>query len=121
MQSEELRDLIMSVVTDMKGKDARVLDVRHMTDVTDFMVVVSGTSDRHVSAIADHINEVLRESGVRAIGTEGEEHGDWVLLDFGDVVVHVMRPETRVFYDLESLWGEEAAAIVSRRREQTTE
>lgn len=118
MQSEQLRDTIVALLEDMKAENIRVLDVREMTDVTDYMVIASGTSDRHVTAMARRVVDELREAGRRPLGVEGQEHGDWVLIDFGDAVVHVMRPDTRKFYDLEGLWSEEVAQLVRRQREQ---
>jgi len=122
MQSEELQKIIVELLEDMKALEIKVLDVREITDVTDFMIIASGTSDRHVSAAAGHVADTLRERHhIRAIGVEGQEHGEWVLMDFGDAVVHVMRPDVRKFYDLEGLWGEEVARLVKRQREQQQE
>ncbi len=121
MQSEQLRDTIVNALEDMKGKDIQVLDVRALTDITDFMVITSGTSDRHIRAMADRVTETLRNHDVRPLGIEGEEHGDWVLIDFGDALVHLMRPDTRKFYDLESLWGEDVAALVRQHRDNAAE
>jgi ribosome-associated protein len=117
MQPETMKDEVVAALEDMKGQDIRVLDVRGMTDVTDFMVVASGTSDRHVKSIADHARERLREQGIRPLGTEGEQGGDWVLMDFGDVVLHVMLPKTRAFYELEKLWDKELIGKVEQQRE----
>ncbi len=121
MQSEQLRDLIVAAIDEMKGRDMRVLDVRRMTDITDFMIIVSGTSDRHVRAVADKIRDTLREHGARPLGVEGERQGEWVLLDYGDVVVHVMHPHTRSFYDLERLWSEDMEHLVRLQREGRAE
>ena len=90
---------------DIKGRRVVALDVSAQTDVTDHMVIVSGSSGRHVYAIVDHVLEAVKGRGVQPLGVEGRESGDWVLLDLADVVVHVMREESRSFYDLESLWG----------------
>lgn len=106
MQSPELKDKICQAIEDAKGIDIKVLDVRESSDITDFMVVASGTSSRHVSSVADRVAESMLEFGSKAMGIEGKGEGDWVLLDFGDVVVHIMRPDTRDFYNLEKLWGE---------------
>ncbi len=106
MQSPELRDKIYQAIEDAKGIDIKVLDVRESSDITDFMIVASGTSSRHVSSVADRVAESMLKIGSKAIGVEGKREGDWVLLDFGDVVVHIMRPDTRDFYNLEKLWGE---------------
>jgi len=106
MLTETMRDEIVAALADAKGQDVRVLDVRGVTDFTDFMILASGTSSRHVQTLADKVRIHMRERGVRPVGSEGESVGDWVLIDFGDVVVHVMRPPVRDFYNLEKLWGQ---------------
>lgn len=105
---QEVLDVVLAALDDGKGRDIKVLDVRGKTSVTDYMVVASGTSDRHVRAVADHVVEKAKDHGVRPLGTEGGAAADWVLVDLGDVVVHVMKPQTREFYQLEKLWGTEA-------------
>lgn len=85
------------------------LDVCRITDVMDFMVIASGTSNRHVKALVDSVVDSSKERGVRPLGVEGRDTPDWVLVDLGDVVVHVMQPESRRFYDLERLWDVSAA------------
>jgi len=105
MQTETLRQEITRALEDAKGQDIKTLDVREVTDFTDYMIIVSGTSSRHVQTLAEKVRAHLRDLGVRAVGTEGQSTGDWVLIDFGDVVVHVMRPQVRDFYNLEKLWG----------------
>ena len=117
MQAEELKDRVIGAIEDMKGQDVAILDVRGMTDITDSMIIASGTSNTHVKAVAEKVLEVLRREGVKPMGVEGEQQGEWVLLDFGDVVVHVMHPETRRFYELEKLWSEELEALLRSRRE----
>lgn len=117
MQAEELKEHVMGAIEDMRGQDVVVLDVRGMTDITDSMIIASGTSNTHVKAIAEKVLEVLRGQGLKPMGVEGEQQGEWVLLDFGDVVVHVMHPETRRFYELEKLWSEELEALLRSRRE----
>ena len=99
-----LKDLVLVAIDDRKGVDAVVLDVSTATDVTDYMVIVGGTSNRHVKAIVDHVLETAKRHGAAVLGTEGRDQSDWVLLDMADVVVHVMRSEARAFYDLERLW-----------------
>lgn len=106
MLSKELKNKICQAIDDAKGFDIITMDVRTQSDITDFMIVASGTSSRHVSSVADRVMEILCEQGEKVFGVEGKNEGDWVLLDFGDVVVHIMRPETRDFYNLEKLWGE---------------
>ena len=99
-----LATLVTTALDDLKGQEITVLDVRHLTSVTDTMVVASGRSDRHVRALADTVVEQCAKAGVRPIGVEGQKSGEWVLVDLGDVVVHVMLPRVREFYNLEKLW-----------------
>ncbi|SEO75422.1 ribosome-associated protein [Aquisalimonas asiatica] len=100
-----LRDVVLASLEDMKAVDPVVLDVRGKTGITDIMVVASGNSGRHVKAIADRVVEDAREQGVRPLGVEGEDSAEWVLVDLGDVVVHVMGANTRELYRLERIWG----------------
>ncbi len=100
----ELKDLVLAAVDDRKGIDPVVLAVSSLTEVTDYMVMVSGTSSRHVRAIVDNVLETAKEHDVRVLGVEGRDRNDWVLVDLADVVLHVMRPQARSFYDLERLW-----------------
>lgn len=105
MHSRALVELVEDSMNDLKALDVRVLDVSAMTSITDFMVISSGTSDRHVRSIADRVVERAKQAGHGVLGIEGHEYGDWVLVDLGDVVVHVMQPATRDFYKLENLWA----------------
>ena len=106
-----LQDVVLDALADMKAVDVKALDVRGLTDITDTMVVASGTSDRHVKSIADRVVQRCKEAGFRPYGIEGERDGDWVLVDLHDVVLHVMLPRIREFYALEKLWeGRSAAA-----------
>ena len=105
MQSAaQLRDLALAAVDDRKGVDAVVLEVSSLTEIADYMVMVSGTSSRHVKAIVDNVLETAKKHDVRVLGVEGRDRNEWVLVDLGDVVLHVMRPQTRSLYDLEGLW-----------------
>lgn len=97
---------IHDALEDAKARDIKVLDVRKVSDFTDYMVIATGTSNRHVQSTADKVVDELRRRGVKTVGVEGEKIGDWALIDFGDVVVHVMREETRDFYNLEKLWSD---------------
>ncbi len=106
MRPSQLRKLILDALDDAKARDTVILDVRKIAVFTDYMIIVTGTSNRHVVSVADNVVRQLREEGRRATGVEGMESGDWVLIDFGDVVVHVMRAQTRDFYNLEKLWSE---------------
>jgi ribosome-associated protein len=105
MNSEQLCTLIVDALDDVKAQDVTKLDVRKMTTVTDYMIVASGTSNRHVRALVDNVSEKAREAGHKPIGMEGEEGGEWVLLDLQDALVHVMLPKVREFYNLEKLWS----------------
>jgi ribosome silencing factor RsfS/YbeB/iojap len=105
-----LRDIVLGALAELKAVDVRALDVRGITDITDIMVVASGTSDRHVKSIADRVVQRCKEAGYRPYGLEGERDGEWVLLDLQDVVLHVMLPRVREFYALEKLWESGAAA-----------
>ena len=89
---------------DVKAKDIVQFDIRNMSNMADAIVIASGTSTRHVKALADHVAEQARKAGFRPIGVEGERDAEWILIDLSFVVVHVMLPTTRKFYDLESLW-----------------
>ncbi len=105
MNSEALTDLVVEALDDVKAKDIVKLDVRNMTVVTDYMVIASGTSNRHVKALVDNVAEKAKAAGRRPIGIEGEDGGEWVLLDLEDTLVHVMLPKVREFYNLEKLWS----------------
>ena len=105
MNSETLSDFITDVLDDMKARDIVRLDVRKMTTVTDYMIVASGTSNRHVKALADEVSDKVKERGHRPAGVEGTDGSEWVLLDLGDVLVHLMLPQIREFYNLEKLWS----------------
>ncbi len=117
IESEQLRDVALAALDEIKAIDVRVLDVRSLTDITDFMIVASGRSNRQVRALADEVVEQAALRGVRPLGVEGFDQGTWVLVDLGDVVVHVMQPATRDFYQLERLWDD--AAVGSGRSRDT--
>lgn len=99
-----LTDIAVAALEDMKAVNVKILDVRKLTDVTDTMIVATGTSDRHVKSIADRVVERCRQAGHRPYGVEGEREGEWVLVDLQDLIVHVMLPRIREFYGLEKLW-----------------
>ena len=105
MNSEQLSTLVIDALDDIKGQDIVKLDVRDMTTVTDYMVVASGTSNRHVQALVENVAEKASAAGHKPIGVEGESGGEWVLLDLQDTLVHVMLPKVREFYNLEKLWS----------------
>ncbi len=106
LDSAALAQIAVRAIEDLKGRDIVELDVRSLTDVMDRIVIATGTSSRHVKSIADNVREEMRKAGERPIGVEGVDAGEWVLLDFGALVVHVMGAEPRRFYALEKLWSE---------------
>ncbi|PWV59342.1 ribosome silencing factor [Plasticicumulans acidivorans] len=105
LQLEELKNVVVDALEEVKGVDLKVLDVRGKASFADLMVIVTGTSDRHVKALAGKVQEKCREAGEKPIGVEGERDGQWVLIDFGDVVVHVFTAQQRDYYNLEKLWA----------------
>jgi ribosome-associated protein len=107
MKSTQIKKLVITALEDMKAKDLVTLDVRKLTSVTDYMVIASGSSNRHVKSMAGNVVSEAKKQGLMPVGVEGENAGDWVLVDFGGVLVHIMLPDTRAFYDLERLWSAE--------------
>jgi ribosome-associated protein len=105
MQTEQLLKLVESVLDERKAHHVTTLDVRGKTSITDYMVVATATSTRHAKALCDYVVEKLKENGQIPLGLEGEPGSDWVLLDMGDVVLHVMTGQAREFYQLEKLWS----------------
>lgn len=105
MNALDLQKLTVTSLEELKGKDITVLDVSDRTTVTDWMIVVTGTSQRHVKSLASEVVEKSKEAGVRPLGMEGETDGNWILVDLGDVLAHVMTEDSREFYALEKLWG----------------
>ena len=100
-----MRDLAVAALEDVKGRDLVVLDVRGRTSITDFMVLATGGTRRQVKALADNVVDAAREAGRRPLGVEGAEAAEWILVDLGDVLVHVMQPQVREFYRLENVWA----------------
>ncbi|NLJ92337.1 MAG: ribosome silencing factor [Aeromonadales bacterium] len=105
MQGQELYDFIVDKLDDSKAVDIQVLDVTEKSSITDYMVVCSGTSNRHVNAIADHVSVDAKAAGLNLLSVQGKDTGEWVVVDLGDLIVHIMQEETRDFYQLEKLWG----------------
>lgn len=107
MEFDALKSLILDALADIKAVDPVALDVRGKTGITDLMVVASGNSNRHVKSIADRVVEAAKNAGERPLGVEGEDGAEWILVDLGDAVVHVMLPRVRDLYRLERIWGME--------------
>jgi ribosome-associated protein len=103
--TERLQAIVTAALEDIKGIDIEVIDVQGLTSITDRMVIASGTSSRHLKALADNVVVKARENGFTALGIEGESDAGWILVDLADVVVHIMMPDTREFYALEKLWS----------------
>jgi ribosome-associated protein len=103
-KSKSATEIAASALEDLKAQDIRSLDVRHLTSMTDTMIIASGRSDRHVRALAEALVERCKSAGIVPIGVEGQDSGEWVLVDLADVVVHVMLPRAREFYNIEKLW-----------------
>ncbi|MCD6055161.1 MAG: rsfS [Gammaproteobacteria bacterium] len=104
MKTDQAKTIVMDALEDLKAVDIAVLDVKHLTSVTDLMIICSGTSARHVASIANNVIEKAKLHRLTVLGSEGEQEGEWVLVDLGDIVVHVMQPPIRSFYNLEKLW-----------------
>lgn len=105
MSEGTLQTTVIKALEDMKARDVVVLDVRDVTSITDTMVIASGTSDRHVRSVAENVVEKCKAEGHRPLGVEGLKDGEWVLVDLQDIVIHVMLPRVRDFYNLEKLWA----------------
>ncbi|MFD0913217.1 ribosome silencing factor [Methylophilus luteus] len=103
---EEMKLAVVDALEDIKAFDITVMDVRQMTTLTSYMIVASGNSTRQCKAIADNVRDKLKEKGAETRGIEGEKDGEWVLVDLGEIVIHVMVPATRAYYNLEQLWSE---------------
>src|SRR3989344_3693983 len=116
-KAKKTQQWIQNALEDAKTQNIAVLDVRKISDFTDYMVIATGTSNRHVQSSADKVAESLRDHGVRPVGIEGQQLGDWVLIDFCDVVVHIMREQTRDFYNLEKLWSDAKRVEPGKRKE----
>jgi ribosome-associated protein len=109
-----LKGIVIDALADMKALAVTVLDVRGLTDVTDYMIIASGTSDRHVRSVAQKVVEKTKEAGFRPHGVEGQQDSDWVLIDLNEMIVHVMLPRVREFYGLEKLWDMTATKRAAR-------
>lgn len=105
MDSETIEHIAIAALENIKAKDITVYDVRRLTPLFEVMIIATGDSARQVKALADHVEEKLKEAGVRLLGSEGRQAAEWVLVDAGSVVIHVMHPHARQYYNLEELWG----------------
>jgi ribosome-associated protein len=105
LSPREIADRAIEVLDDHKASDIRCLAVAHLTSMMDYMIVASGRSDRHVRSLGDALIQYCRQHGIEVLGSEGQEGGEWILVDLVDVVIHVMLPKTREFYEIEKLWG----------------
>lgn len=110
MDSLAVKDLAEAALDDLKAVNIEILDVSALTDVMEYLIVASGTSNRHVKSLADNVIVAAKKAGMPPLGVEGQDTGEWVLVDLGGVVVHVMLPATRAFYDIERLWSVDAPA-----------
>lgn len=112
--TEQLVDVVTAALEDMKAQQIRVLDVRGKTPLTDYMIIASGTSNRHVKSLADSVAVKAKAAGFPPIGIEGQDAQEWILVDLNDVIVHVMQPKVRDFYNLEKLWlAEESGSEIA--------
>src|SRR5947208_3626399 len=112
MTLKKLQKIAVTALEDIKARDITVLDVRKLTTLYDTLIIASADSNRQVNALAHHVRDELKNAGATIIGVEGEESGEWVLVDGGDIVVHIMQPATRAYYNLEELW----TPLSTRRR-----
>ena len=111
MNLTKLQRIVIDALEDIKALDIRVYDTRARSDLFDRVVVASATSNRQTRALASHVKEVVKARGGEVISTEGEETGEWVLVDLGDIVVHIMQPAIRAYYNLEEIWGEKPVRV----------
>lgn len=105
MQLKSLTTLIIKALEELKGLDIVTINVKNLTTVTDAMVICTGTSNRHVKSLADNVVQKIKAKKIKVLGVEGEKDAEWILIDLGDVIVHVMQQRARDFYGLEQLWG----------------
>lgn len=117
MDIEVMKQAVVDALEDIKGFDITVMDVQKLTSMTQYMIIASATSTRQAKSLADNVREKLKELGADVRGVEGEKEGEWVLVDLGDIIVHIMLPATRAYYNLEQLWG----AVEQQRQSKTSQ
>lgn len=122
MEIDVLKDKLIDLLEEIKAQDVQTFNVADLTTVTDYMIVTSGTSNRHARSIAAHLMDEMRSrEGIKPVGSEGEDHGEWVLIDYGDVVVHVMQQQVRDFYQLEKLWSPDVKEMLRLHQESAND
>ena len=121
MDIKKLQTLVVDALEDIKGQDIQVFDTIHLTSLFDRIAVVSGTSNRQTKALAASVRDKIKEAGGDVIGIEGEDTGEWVLVDLGDMIVHIMQPAIRQYYRLEEIWGDKPVKLGAAKRKSTPE
>jgi ribosome-associated protein len=121
MDIKKLQALVVDALEDVKGQDITVFDTVHLTSLFDRIAVVSGTSNRQTKALAASVRDKVKDAGGDVIGMEGEDTGEWVLVDLGDMIVHIMQPAIRQYYRLEEIWGDKPVKLGAAKRKGTTE
>ena len=110
LDAKQIAALAVTALEELKAINIQVLDVTSLTSITDIMIIASGRSNRQVKALADKVQEMIKQAGIPVLGVEGQQDAEWILVDIGDVIVHIMQPATRTYYQLEKLWNVEEAA-----------
>ncbi len=113
MEIEKIKDIVITALEDIKGFQIKIINVRGKSNFTDIMVIVSGNTARQVKALGSNLLIVAGENDIKVLGSEGEQQGEWMLIDLGDIVVHIMQPDIRDFYNLEKLWGDDSPNMVA--------
>ncbi|MFN7835160.1 MAG: ribosome silencing factor [Burkholderiaceae bacterium] len=111
MELKQMQSVVVDALEDIKGQDIKTFDTRGLTDAFDSVVIASGTSNRQTRALANNVRECVKAAGGEVFGSEGEETGEWVLVDLGYIVVHIMQPTIRAYYNLEEIWGERLVKV----------
>lgn len=110
IKPEQISDIAVNALEELKALNIQVLDVTSLTSITDLMIIASGRSSRQVKALSEKVQEKVKQAGISVLGVEGEQDAEWILVDIGDVIVHIMQPATRTYYQLEKLWNVETSA-----------